>query len=511
MTSPAAPAPDTPTAALPRPWFGGDATALAEHIVRGGCSALQALQRTLADVAAIDPQLNAVCLLAPETGLQQATVLDAELAACHSDADRAALLARRPFFGVPLLLKDVGPATAHRALPSRAGSRLFPDGQPWPVDGTLTQRYLAAGFVPFGRSTSPEMGMSASTEAVAYGGPTRNPWNRAHSSGGSSGGAAAATASGMVTIGHANDGAGSIRIPASACGLFGLKASRGLMPTGPLAGEGWGGLTTDHVVSRSVRDSARALDATAGVDAGAPYAAPVLPASCHAALADVPHGLRIGLVNQFYEGDPVHPEVAAVVQAFADQLQRLGHHVERATLPFSTHEVLLPVMKGVATGTALFFDQLALQRGRPVGPDEVEPVVWSAYQTAARFSASDYLAAVNTFHRLGRQMAQFHERFDLLLTPTLAEPPALLGRFAMHNPDFIDYRLGPSGLWRYSPFCPLANATGAPSMSIPAGQSSTGLPIGAMLSALHGQDALLLRVAAQWEAAHGPARFPFQG
>lgn len=495
---------------LPRPWFTDDATALAAHIVGGGCTAVQALQRTLDDVAALNPLLNAVCHLAPELGLQQAALLDAEAAACRSDAERAALLQRRPFFGVPLLLKDVGPATAHRGLPSRAGSRLFPDGQPWPVDGTLTQRYLAAGFVPFGRSTSPEMGMSASTEAVAYGGPTRNPWNRAHSSGGSSGGAAAATASGMVAIAHANDGAGSIRIPASACGLFGLKASRGLMPTGPLAGEGWGGLTTDHVVSRSVRDCARALDATAGADPGAPYAAPVLPASCLAALADAPKGLRIGVVNQFYEGDAVHPEVAAVVQGFADQLQRLGHHVERASLPFSTHDVVLPVMKGVATGTALAFDQLAQLRGRPVTPEEVEPVVWSAYQTARQFSASDYLAAVNTFHRLGRQMATFHERFDLLLTPTLAEPPAVLGRFAMNNPDFIDYRLGPNGLWRYTPFCPLANATGAPSMSIPAGRSSSGLPIGALLSAALGQDALLLRVAAQWEAAHGPVPFPFQ-
>jgi amidase len=280
MTTPAAPAPDTRPCPAP-PLVHRRRHRAGRHIVRGDCSARQALQRTLADVAAIDPQLNAVCRLAPETGLQQGgRCWTPKLAACRSDAERAALLQRRPFFGVPLLLKDVGPATAHRALPSRMGSRLFPDGQPWPVDGTLTQRYLAAGFVPFGRSTSPEMGMSASTEAVAYGGPTRNPWNRAHSSGGSSGGAAAATASGMVTIAHANDGAGSIRIPASACGLFGLKASRGLMPTGPLAGEGWGGLTTDHVVSRSVRDCARALDATAGVDAGAPYAAPVLPASC---------------------------------------------------------------------------------------------------------------------------------------------------------------------------------------------------------------------------------------
>lgn len=494
---------------LPRPWFTGDATALARHVVAGGCSALQALERTLADVAAIDPQLNAVCRLEPGLGRAQAAALDAELAACRSDGARDALLRRRPFFGVPLLLKDVGPATALRGLPSRHGSRLFPEGDPWPVDGTLTQRYLAAGCVPFGRSTSPEMGMSASTEALAYGGPTRNPWNRAHSSGGSSGGAAAATASGMVTIAHANDGAGSIRIPASACGLIGLKASRGLMPQGPLSGEGWGGLTTDHVVSRSVRDCARALAATAGADPGAPYAAPMLPAGGAAALLAPPPALRIGLLTTFYEGDPVHPEVRAAVETFGAELQGLGHAVEPVRLDFRTYDVVHPVMKGVATGTALFFQQLQARRGRPVARDEVEPVVWSAFETASRFSATDYLEAVNTFHRLGRQLAAFHATHDLLLTPTLAEPPALLGRFAMHNPDFIDYRLGPQGLWRYTPFCPLANATGAPAISLPVAMSSGGLPIGAMLQAAHGEDALLLRVAAQWEAARGTLPFPF--
>lgn len=498
-----------PSSALPRPWFGGDATALAQAIARGDCSAAQALERTLADVAAIDPALGAVCLLAPELGFAQAQALDAELGACRRDADRQALLRRRPFLGVPLLLKDVGPATAHRGLPSRLGSRLFAQGMRWPVDGTLTQRYLAAGFVPFGRSTSPEMGMSATTEALAYGAPTRNPWNRAHSAGGSSGGAAAATASGMVTIAHANDGAGSIRIPASACGLIGLKPSRGLMPTGPLAGEGWGGLTTDHVLARSVRDCARALDAGAGADPGAPYAAPALPPSVEAVLGDAPRGLRIGVVNRFYEGDPVHPEVAAAIDAFAARLERLGHAVEPAALPFGTHEVLRPAMLAVAAGTGLFLDQLQAQRGRAITPDEVEPVVWSAWQTAATLKAADYLDAVNTFHRLGRQMAQFHERFELLLTPTLAEPPALLGRFTMDRPDYIDYRLGPQGLWRYSPFCPLANATGAPAISLPAGCSASGLPIGAMLAAPLGQDALLLRVAAQLEAAHGPLPMPF--
>jgi amidase len=483
-----------------QPWFRGDATDLAAAIVRGEWSPTQALQRTLADVQALNPTLNAVCLLAPEVGLAQAALLDAELVACADDSARQRLLQDKPFFGVPLLLKDVGAATAHRALPSRSGSRLFPHGAPWPADGELTKRYLAAGFVPFGRSTSPEMGISASTEALAYGGPTRNPWNTDHSSGGSSGGAAAATASGMVTIAHANDGAGSIRIPASACGLVGLKPSRGLIPMGPLAGEGWGGLAIDHLVTRSVRDCAAGLDISAGSDAGAPYAAPARPRSFLAALGDAPRGLRIGLINHFFEGDPVHPEVASAVATFAEQLQWLGHHVEATTVDFTTVDVVRPVMEVVATGTAMALQGIAAQRGRPITHDEVEPVVWGAMQVGGGFSGTDYMRALNQVHQLGRRMASFHERFDLMLTPTLAEPPARIGRFAMHNPDFIDYRLGPNGLWRYTPFTPLANATGAPSISLPVGRSSGGLPIGAMLGAMPGEDALLLRLAAQWEA-----------
>lgn len=491
----------TDTAPLPRPWFTADATALAEAIARGECSAVQALERTLADVAAIDPSLNAVCLLAPEVGFAQARAIDSELTACRSDAERQALLRKRPFLGVPLLLKDVGPAVAHRSLPSRMGSRLFPQGMPWPVDGALTERYVAAGFVPFGRSTSPEMGMSATTEAVAYGGPTRNPWNRAHSSGGSSGGAAAATASGMVTIAHANDGAGSIRIPASACGLIGLKPTRGLMPAGPLVGEGWGGMAIDHVLTRSVRDCALALDATAGADPGAPYAAPPRPPSFAGLLGTPPQRLRIALCNSFFEGDAVHPEVAAAVDAFARALQGLGHTVEPARPGFATLDVVRPVMQLVATGTAMLLDALGAQRGRALDEAALEPVVRGAWRVGREISGIDYLRAIDALHRLGRQMAAFHERFDLLLTPTLAEPPATLGRFAMGNPDFIDYRLGPEGLWRYTPFTPLANATGAPSISLPVALSPAGLPIGALLTAPFGADALLLQVAAQWDAA----------
>jgi len=485
-----------------RRWFDGDAHALAGAIVRGECSAVQALQRTLADVDAMNARLNAVCLLRPDPALARAAALDAELARCADRAAREALLLARPFFGVPLLLKDLGPAVAHRDLPSRLGSRaLGPQGLEWSFDGALSERFMAAGFVPFGRTTSPEMGISASTEALAYGGPTRNPWNGQHSAGGSSGGAAAATASGMVTIAHANDGAGSIRIPASACGLIGLKPSRGLMPAGPLVGEGWGGLAIDHVVTRSVRDCALALDATAGADPGAPYAAPPHPASFAALLSTPPKPLRVALCNGFFEGDAVHPEVATAIDAFARALQGLGHGVEPARPAFATRDVVQPVMQVIATGVAMLLDALGAQRGRTIDEADLEPVVRSAWQVGRAISGTDYLRAIDTLHRLGRRMAAFHERYDVLLTPTLAEPPALLGRFAMRNPDFIDYRLGREGLWRYTPFTPLANATGAPSISLPVALSGGGLPIGALLTAAPGADALLLQLAAQWEAA----------
>jgi amidase len=494
------------SAPLPGPWFTGDATALAQAIVAGELSAVQALERTLADVRAIDPHLNALCWCDESLGLERAAGLDAELAACRDDAARAALHRRRPFFGVPLLLKDIGPATAHRQLPSRAGSRLFPDGAPWPVDGTLTLRYLEAGFVPFGRSTSPEMGMSASTEAVAYGGPTRNPWHRGHSAGGSSGGAAAATASGMVSIAHANDGAGSIRIPASACGLIGLKCSRGLMPQGPLAGEGWGGLTTDHVLSRAACATARGRLPPAP----APTPAPRTPRRRWARWTASRRRAAHRAARHLLRRRPRAPRGEGGRAGLCRQLQAWATGWRRHA-GLQHHDVVTPVMQGVATGTALFLDQLQQQRGRPVSPTRSSPWSGAPGRPPRRFSATDYLAAVNTFHRLGRQLAAVHERFDVLLTPTLAEPPALLGRFAMHNPDFIDYRLGPQGLWRYTPFCPLANATGAPAISLPAALSRAGLPIGAMLQAAHGQDALLLRLAAQWESARrAPLPMPFR-
>ncbi len=496
-----------------------DASALAARIASGETTAAQALSETLARIEALNPLLNAVCHVDAALGLRHAAVADAAYADCRNDGERAALHHQRPFLGVPLLVKDLG--TAATDLPSTFGSRYakringpLGRGQHWAVDSTLVARYRAAGFVLFGRSTSPEMGISPSTEALAYGGATRNPHNSAHSAGGSSGGAAAALASGMVHIAHANDGAGSIRIPASCCGLIGLKPSRGMMPMGPLVGESWGGMATDHMLTVSVRDCAAAFVASAGADAGAPYAAPGAPAapvSAAGSLAGIERAaatprLRIALCDTFFEGDAIHPEVAQAVRAFAQRLEALGHHIELRRPPLDTRQVIEPLAHVVACGTAMSLNALTRQHG-PFVDGDLEPTTRSAWELGNRISGAQYLAYLNQLHGIGRTMAGFFEASDLLLTPVLAEPPALIGRWAMHNPDFLDYRIGPAGLWRYSPFAPLANVTGGASIALPAARSSLGLPIGAMLTGQLGDDTRLLHLAAELEASGGFARW----
>ncbi len=478
-----------------------DATALADAIERGELTAVRALEQTLERITTDPRPINAIASLAADVGRRQAEAIDAEIAACRDDAARHELRVRRPFLGVPLLIKDLG--TAAIDLPSRFGSRLSGDhGVSWAVDSAVVARFRRAGFVLFGRSTSPEMGISPSTEALAYGGPTRNPFELDHSAGGSSGGAAAAVAAGWVTIGHANDGAGSIRIPASCCGLVGLKPSRGLVPMGPLVGEGWGGLAVENTVAKSVRDAAIVLDAIAGADPGAPYAAPMPPRTFVSAINEPsPPRRRIVLCNRFFEGDPVDPEVAAAIAALADRLRSLGHDVIDAAPPMSTRQVLEPVMRIITAGTAAVATHLSHQLDRPIVADTMEPATRSAIDYGRRLDAPGYLDAVAAVHTLGRRFAAWFDGHDALLTPTLAELPTRLGRFAMHWTDYLDYRLGPEGLWRYSPFTALANATGGASISVPAGRSASGLPIGAMLTAGIGADATLLQLAADLEAA----------
>ncbi len=486
---------------------GSDALALADLILRGELSAREALESAIERGERVDGQLNALCNPAHDAARAQADALDTRLReARRSSARLAALRRSSPFFGVPMPLKDLG--TAAIGLPSTMGSRLF-GAIAWDVDSALVARYREAGFVLYARTTSPEMGISPSTEAVAYGGPTRNPWNPAHSSGGSSGGAAAVVAARVVPIAHASDGAGSIRIPAACCGLVGLKPTRGLIPSGPLSGEGWGGLATEHVVSLSVRDSAMALDCTAGADVGAPYAAPRYTGAI-AGVEDAgasQGSLRIAVMPTTLEGEPVHPAVAASVTGAARLLESLGHTVIEARPAVGTREILEPVMRIVASGTAMAIDQRLAALGRPANADELEPTTRSAHALGRQLSAADYLASLATLHRLNRRIGAFFHGsdgqpgFDVLVCPVLAEPPAELGRWAMSHPDFLEYRLGPQGLIRYSPFCPLANMTGQPALSLPLGMSPQRLPIGVQFIGRFGEDARLLALAAQLEMA----------
>ncbi len=459
-----------------------DALGLAALVKRREVSAGDLLDAALARVAARNPAINAVC------GVQEAVARRAI----------AAGLPAGPFEGVPFLLKDI--TAAARDFPMSQGSRFFA-GQTSDVDSEVVARHRAAGLVIFGRTTTPEMAISPSTEALVYGSPTRNPWNLACSAGGSSGGAAAAVAAGIVPMAHATDGAGSIRIPAAACGLFGLKVTRGRTPAGPLAGEAWGGLSGTHVISRSVRDSAAALDATHGADLGAPYHAPPAPASFLDAALRPPGRLKIAFLRTTLDGTAVHPEVAAAVADAARLCESLGHALAEDRPQLRTEEMLVPLVKVVACGTAMAIENRSRALGREPGPDDLEPVTRGALELGRRTSGPEYLAALGALHALARRVARFFVDYDVLVLPTLAEPPAQLGRFAMTNPDFMDYRLGPNGIAPYSPFTPLANMTGQPAATVPLAGSRNGLPIGIQFIARCGDEATLLALAAQLEAA----------
>jgi amidase len=473
-----------------------DATNLAEAIRSKSISCVEAFDASWNAIELQNPKLAAVCFKSWEVGNSQAKDLDAQIARLNED-ERQHLARTRPFLGVPSLMKDL--ATAAIGLPSQMGSRAVSQGLgavQWAFDSELVIRYRKAGLNLFGRTTSPEFGISASTEARAYeflGGPTRNPYSLGHSAGGSSGGAAAAVASRMVLIANASDGAGSIRIPASCCGLYGLKPSRGLMPAGPHIGEAWGGLATEHVLSHSVRDTETMLRATMGIDLGAPYAQPV-PIEVN----NKNKPLRIALCDTTFDCEAVHAEVANAIRALAARCEALGHIVEVARPAVNTREVIDAVVRLMACGTALVVNRWGYQAHIEA---LLEPATQGAVALGRATSAPQYLDLLSRLHRITREVAAFHQTYDVMLCPTLAEPPALLGRFAMSNSDYLDYRLGPSGLWKYSPFTPLANATGQPSMSIPAGQSSLGLPIGAMLTGRFGEDFVVLGLAASLEAS----------
>nr|VFK54675.1 MAG: amidase [Candidatus Kentron sp. TC] len=400
-----------------------------------------------------------------------------------------------PFTGVPYLLKDLN--LAYAGVPLRNGSRLFADFIP-DYDSTLVERHRAAGLVIFGKTNTPEFGLCATTEPALHG-STRNPWNLDRSAGGSSGGSAAAVAMRMVPVAHATDGGGSIRIPAANCGLFGLKPTRARTPVGPDRGESSEGLGSGHCVSRTVRDSAAMLDATLGPASGDPYWAPTPKRPFLREVGADPGRLRIAFTTRTFDGAPLHSECARAIESTAALCVDLGHEVEEAAPiidnPSARH--LWRVIAGAHLWNILTLRARVL--GRDLRPEDVEPVTWAWGQEGRKCTAAELIQATKTMHGIGRTLAGFFERYDLLLSTTMANPPLPLGFMDMSNPNLDDYY--ERRLMDEVPFTPLFNEAGAPAMSIPLHWTEDGLPIGVHFGTRFGDEATLFRIAAQLEEA----------
>jgi amidase len=461
-----------------------DATAQAELLCRGEVSALDLTEAAIARITRLNPQLNAV--------------IHQRFEAARAEA-RAVTPGSAPFAGVPFLVKDF--LCAMEGDPIHFGTRVLRDAKTCaPYDSYLARKLKAAGLVILGRTNTPELGTLPTTEPDAYG-PTHNPWSLGHSTGGSSGGSAAAVAAGLVAAAHANDGGGSIRIPASECGLVGLKPSRGRTSFGPELGDCVGGLTCEGVVTRTVRDTAALLDAVAGRMPGDPYSAPPAARPYRLEVGAPTGHLRIGVRTTSPGGlGPVQDEVAAAVERVGQTLASLGHHVDVASPDaLDDPDVARHFSTMYATNTAWMLDQLAAYSGRPVTADDVDPLNWALAELGRLCPAPQLIDTFNWIHGYTRRVASWWEGgFDLLLTPTLPEPPPLLGHF---RPDPDDPTAAGFRATAFAAFTLPFNATGQPAISLPLHWTADGLPVGIQLVAAYCGEDVLIRVAAQLEEA----------
>lgn len=456
-----------------------DGLGLAELIRQGAITPLEALDDVIARVERVNPALNAI-------------VEDLRESARETARDGA--ISDGPFRGVPTVVKDLFMPV--RGVRMTNGSLTCARGV-GPLDGEVIARLRRAGVVIAGTTTSPEFGTSYATESRLFG-ATRNPWSTDHTPGGSSGGAAALVAARAVPFAHGNDGGGSLRVPASCCGVFGLKPTRGRVSNGPLIGEGWAGMGINHAITLSVRDSAALLDATAGMAPGDPYDAPPQTEPFLAAVNRPPKALRIGVVRSLAPW-PTDPACVAAVEHTAKLCESLGHHVEDAVLPVSALEFYDTVFTIIGAQTRSLLTFLGQVSGHPVDEQDLEPRTRVLLRERGGVSGAQYAAAVDWIHGLGRCMAGVFERFDVLLTPTLAKPPLLIGALDMQDgqslADLIDL------FHSFSPFTALFNASGQPAMSVPLFWSEAGLPIGSHFAAPFGAESLLFSLAGQLEAA----------
>ncbi len=399
-----------------------------------------------------------------------------------------------PFRGVPFLLKDLGGWLA--GVRVTRGSRFFADAPPVAEDSEHVRRLKRAGLVIFGRTNSCEVGLSLTCEPQLYG-ATRSPWDTTRISGGSSGGAAAAVGARMLPMAHASDGFGSIRAPASCCGIVGLKPTRSRNTMSPYAGEGLGGLSTEHAVTLSVRDCAALLDATAGAGPGDPYVAPPPARPFLSEVGADPGALRIAFTSVTPNGAPVEAECLRALREVAALCGDLGHRVDEAA-PKIDGAAVVPTFLTLASANTVVNLASHPTKGRPARRGEVENVTFATAELGEKITSADYVRATQTAHRLGRQMAAFHQSCDVLLTPALATVPPRLGWIDMMMEDVHEY-------WRrvfhFSPFTVWFNITGQPAIVLPLSQTSDGFPLSVQLVARYGDEATLFRLAAQLEKA----------
>ena len=400
-----------------------------------------------------------------------------------------------PLSGVPFLIKDLW--VQFQGIRTTQGSRAFKNSPPSDIDNHAVERFKRSGMVIFGSTSSPEMGMTVTTEPVAHG-KTHSPWNTDYSSGGSSGGAGAACAAGVVPVAHATDGGGSIRIPASCCGLFGLKPTRGRTPSGPRVGEGWFGCSIGHVVSHTVRDSAVVLDALAGDEHGAPYCAPAKEGSFLSACDEPPRPLRIGYSAGEFVGVMADSEVADCLEKFVVLLAELGHKVDRGYPQFDAEAARQAFGAVLLSDAARVVGDWEAEAGRSATNEDFERSALAYAAMGKEVGAVDLIKAVQTFHGLSRAMADWFDHHDIFVCPVLAKPPVKLGWIDMNSEDSHTYN---ERLQSYTPYCSFFNMSGNPAASIPVGMSAEGLPIGIMVVAPFGGERTIYRLAAQLEQA----------
>ncbi len=484
--------------ALPLPEYDQlDATGMAELVQKGDVTPTELLDAALARVDARNPSLNAV-------------VHDLRERARGKVDD----LPDGPLKGVPFLVKDLKQHIL--GTPVSSGCKLL-KGRPSRFTSELSRRYEAAGLQIIGRSNSPEFGIMGITEPEIWG-PCRNPWNRDHTPGGSSGGAASAVAARIVPVAHGGDGGGSIRIPASACGLVGLKPTRGRVTMSPTMGDAWQGFVQEHVLARTVRDSALLLDvADSQPTPGEPYAAPAKPGPWVDEVGKDPGKLRIAICRDALFGNHQDADCVAAVDDAAELLRGLGHQVAVDTPPFPQADLIRAYFLTVAAGVACFVEEASAEAGKKPTFDDFEPGTWILALIGWKSSAAELEWARRKIQLAARGVATFFEKYDVFVTSTLAYPPARVGELALsaaeelqiqvlrHVPlkpilDFAMDKMG-NGKMRYTPNTQLFNQTGQPGVSLPLMWNADGLPIGTQFVSRFGDEATLLRLSSQLEQA----------